>query len=682
MLTLFLGVTGMLSLAMGGLAWQLIVQDRVLAAQRAQERLDNAAETAVAALRRGIDEIAQRLDTLSKLPPSLAPAEFVAQAATIGDDAALILAGDRTFEVWPAGRLVYYPSGALTRSSPDFVAAAFGPGEELEFRRHDWAGALRVYDPLARSASPHLRAGALVRIARIWSQLRQPERALGAYEQLAGLGAIVAEELPAGLLARYGRCLVLRESGRTADLDREAVALEHDLGAGAWRVTRAEYEFYHAQARGWQAAKRVSDSPDTTAASKRLSAAVAATWNDWEIARASATPAAGSRLVTADGAAVLVAWRSAAGHVFALVAGPQLLDARFVEPGSAALARYRARLALVDANGQPSGGGRPAGGDTPAGSDRPVQRSAAETGLPWSVRIIDADPGAEIAATATRRRVVLAGLITLGLFVIAGGTFIVRAVNREIEVLRLQTDFVAAVSHEFRTPLTSMQQVSELLIEGRVPEARREAYYRMQQRDSQRLHRLVESLLDFGRMESGAREYRREPVDVTELVRALAAEFAAGVAAADYRVVTTLESGGIWVSADREALGRAIWNLLDNAVKYSPSHKTVWLTTAVSGDGVRISVRDKGVGVALEDQRRIFDKFARGASAAAIGAKGTGLGLAMVRHIVGAHGGVVHVESTPGAGSTFTITLPAVRAPQTGSDPNVVPRTGGSSGKT
>ena len=673
MLTLFLGVTGMLSLAMGWLTWQLIAQDRALAVQRAQERLDNAAETAVAVLRRGVDEITQRLDTLSKLPPGLAPAEFTAQASAVGDDAALILPGDRTFDVWPAGRLVYYPPSALTRNSPDSTVAAFAPGEELEFQRHDLAGALRVFDPLTRSANPQLRAGALVRIARIWSRLHKPDRALDAYEQLAGLGATPAEEMPAGLLARYGRCLVLQESGRTEDLGREAAALERDLTAGAWQLTQAEYEFYQAQARGWQPATRVAKPKTAPGASEQLSAAVAAIWSEWETARGSATPATGSRLVPADGADVLVVWRNTAGRMAALVGGTRFIDARFAEPGQIALTRYRVRLILVDANGRTSSGASPAAnspaGDleardpagSPAGDGRQVQRAAADTGLPWSVRIIDTDPGAEVALTATRRHVVLAGLVTLVLFVLAGGTFIVRAVNRELEVSRLQTDFVAAVSHEFRTPLTSMRQVSELLLEGRVPEARREEYYRMQQHDSQRLQRLVESLLDFGRMESGAQEYRLEPVDVTALVRTLADEFSSGVAAAGYRVETTLQSEGTRVSADREALGRAIWNLLDNAVKYSPSHKTVWLTTAVTGDSVTVSVRDRGVGVPPEDHRRIFDKFARGANAATIGAKGTGLGLAMVQHIAGAHGGNVHVDSTLGEGSTFTITLPAAK---------------------
>ncbi len=118
------------------------------------------------------------------------------------------------------------------------------------------------------------------------------------------------------------------------------------------------------------------------------------------------------------------------------------------------------------------------------------------------------------------------------------------------------------------------------------------------------------------------------------------------------------------MSTDRDALGRAIWNLLDNAVKYSPSCKTVWLRTVVRDGSVDISVQDRGVGVPAADQLRIFDKFARGANAAESGAKGTGLGLAMVRHIVAAHGGHVRLESFPGDGSTFTITLPLVHQPE------------------
>ena len=115
------------------------------------------------------------------------------------------------------------------------------------------------------------------------------------------------------------------------------------------------------------------------------------------------------------------------------------------------------------------------------------------------------------------------------------------------------------------------------------------------------------------------------------------------------------------VQADREALARALWNLLDNAVKYSPQNKTVWVKAACENGRVAISVSDKGLGIAPHERKKIFKKFVRAASAEAAGAKGTGLGLTMVEHIVAAHGGQMHVESEPGVGSTFTILLPSAK---------------------
>ena len=244
----------------------------------------------------------------------------------------------------------------------------------------------------------------------------------------------------------------------------------------------------------------------------------------------------------------------------------------------------------------------------------------------------------------------------------AAGYAIVRSVARELKVARLQGDFVSTVSHEFRTPLASLCHLSELLAEGRVPtDQRRQEYYHALRRESERLHRLVESILDFRRMEVGAREYRLEKLDVVALVRAVAEEFAQEVRDRGYTVDVQVEQSQLFQRADREALSRAIWNLLDNAVKYSPDCKTVEIEVRCTGAWVAIHVRDHGLGIARGEQEQIFEKFYRVSSAKAAGVRGTGLGLAMVRHIVEAHGGKLHVESQPGAGSTFTILLPSER---------------------
>ena len=170
----------------------------------------------------------------------------------------------------------------------------------------------------------------------------------------------------------------------------------------------------------------------------------------------------------------------------------------------------------------------------------------------------------------------------------------------------------------------------------------------------------MEDLLDFARMEGGAREYRLEALDAASLVRDVVSQFQEDVAARGYRIQPSIDKAETIVQANGEALRRALWNLLDNPVKYSPECQTVWVEVARENNQCAILVRDRGLGISVEEQKRIFEKFARGASSRAAGVKGTGIGLSMVEHIVRAHRGRITVESESGRGSTFTILLPLV----------------------
>ena len=134
-------------------------------------------------------------------------------------------------------------------------------------------------------------------------------------------------------------------------------------------------------------------------------------------------------------------------------------------------------------------------------------------------------------------------------------------------------------------------------------------------------------------------------------------EFRAEAEGRGYAVELRIDGGGT-VSADRESITRAIWNLLDNAVKYSPVNRTVWVDVEREDGRLAIRVRDRGLGVTPEERKEIFRKFVRGSSAKQVEGKGTGIGLAMVQHIVQAHGGELKLESRPGEGRTFSILLP------------------------
>jgi signal transduction histidine kinase len=205
-----------------------------------------------------------------------------------------------------------------------------------------------------------------------------------------------------------------------------------------------------------------------------------------------------------------------------------------------------------------------------------------------------------------------------------------------------------------------MRQLSEILAFGRVSgEERRQTYYDTLVSETRRLQRLVETLLNFGKMEEGARQYRFEPIDAGALVEGVVAEFAPQLAASGRRIELSRPPTACPIDADAEALALALRNLVDNALKYSPDQPFVSVEWGCENSAIAIRVRDRGMGIPAAEQRLIFQKFVRGSAAIAANVKGTGVGLAMVSHIVRAHGGEVRVASAPGEGSTFTILLPA-----------------------
>jgi signal transduction histidine kinase len=198
-----------------------------------------------------------------------------------------------------------------------------------------------------------------------------------------------------------------------------------------------------------------------------------------------------------------------------------------------------------------------------------------------------------------------------------------------------------------------------LLSKGRIPdEGQRQKSYDIMSRESERLQRLVESLLDFGRIEAHAFHFEFGSLDAVGLVRDVIAEFQEKAGALGFTVELAAPAESPAIRADRDALGLALRNLLDNAVKYSGESRTVWVEVIRERNRLAIRVRDRGIGIPASEQRDIFRKFVRGAGSQAAHIHGTGIGLTVARRIVEAHGGEIELESEPGRGSTFTILLP------------------------
>jgi len=253
--------------------------------------------------------------------------------------------------------------------------------------------------------------------------------------------------------------------------------------------------------------------------------------------------------------------------------------------------------------------------------------------------------------------VILAGLLVIGLLSL-GVFLLLRDTRRELEMARVRSEFVSSVSHELKTPLTTIRMYAETLRLRRQDDATREAYLDTIISESERLTRLMNNVLDFSRIESGTRHYAMQRVAVQNVVQSTLNLFKSILDDQSVALTTSIQETPLLVDADADALEQAMLNLLSNAVKYSPETKEVAVDVRGESGRAIIAVSDSGMGISEEARARLFEPYFRAEDAQQAGIAGTGLGLSIVRHAAEAHGGTVSVQSEPGRGSTFTLSLP------------------------
>jgi len=236
-------------------------------------------------------------------------------------------------------------------------------------------------------------------------------------------------------------------------------------------------------------------------------------------------------------------------------------------------------------------------------------------------------------------------------------------IEREVALSQLKSSFAADVSHELKTPLALIRMFSEMLSEKRVPtEEKKQEYYGIITRESARLTHLIENILDFSRIEAGRKAYDFRPVDPEHVVRSTYDIYRLDLDHRGFEHALRIDPDLPLIHADADAVGQAILNLVSNAVKYSRDEKRIDIEvskeTRRGKHGVQIAVKDNGIGIKPEDRAHLFDGFFRAGDDRVRRVRGAGLGLAVVKHIVEAHGGIVDVESRLVKGTTFRIFLP------------------------
>ena len=313
-------------------------------------------------------------------------------------------------------------------------------------------------------------------------------------------------------------------------------------------------------------------------------------------------------------------------------------------------------VAILDDRAQPITLSHP---DFRANWKRPFVATELGEALPhWEAAVYLLDPN-RLQKSANLLRLTIASLVALLVAAIAfGGSLVVKDLRRQLTLARQKTDFVSNVSHELKTPLTSIRMFSELLADGRVAdESRQRHFLRVINAEAARLTRLINNVLDFARIDRGEKKYNMSECDLSVVVREVVDSYRPHLESNGFRVDAKLAPGPVMVHADCDALSQVLVNLLSNAEKYSPERKEITVELEADDRAV-VRVLDRGVGVPSGSEQKIFEQFYRAHDSLACGIQGSGLGLTLARQIARAHGGDVTCEPRAGGGSCFAFYIP------------------------
>jgi signal transduction histidine kinase len=580
----------------------------------------------------------------------------------------------------PPSAISFRVSGQWRKWLPELADA-----ERAEFRNRDYAGAVSLYERLLSAAADRsVKAWLLARIARCEVKREDFERAVSIHRRVVADYRDIPTESgrPLELVSRLEILEGLLALKKAEDFAGELREAYDKLAKNAWSLDGGQVSAYVAMldplaAMAEASAMSLDSSGPNAGAVAAARAAIDEHLKDWRLAetvRQSILPDIGTTAAQPNRKDGRVHGRALEfeGHdILALIAplGPGVPGGHAESLGSLLrIADLKASIEALAAENRPpdaslkirsvtSGeiifGSAEAAGDVP-----PVVTDIfPENFPPWRLETFRNDGGG--AEYSLYQNIFFWIILALLAILFFGSGLIIRTVLQEARLLNLKSDFIASVSHEFKTPLTSIGAILEHLLDGEAkdPKKSRE-YYRILQHDSDRLKRLVGNVLDFSRIEEGKKTYRLKPADPVELVEREVRSFERESGIEGLAIRVQAEELIPRVAVDEEALGQALHNILDNAVKFSPGEKKIDVAIRNKSGAVEISVEDRGIGIPENELKRIYEKFYRGRQAASVSPTGTGLGLALVKHIMDAHHGDIFIRSRPGEGTSVSLVLP------------------------
>jgi signal transduction histidine kinase len=596
---------------------------------------------------------------------------------------------------FPAPRLLYVRDGHQPSISspkwPSSIAALIQSAERWEFQKRNYPQALEAYEQAIEQAAGNDTKGRLLNsVARVQKKSALTNDAISTYKRIAAdfSQVTISGGIPLGLAARLELSSLFRETGDDSSALASLMDAYKSLVHREWTLEKAQFELFAGRVKDSISEILSNPPPDLDLqpsqkgflrleeeekeqrsrterslafeekAAADLEAKISALGDQSGLSASRLTLDIGrhSYLVSILGQAA----RSieAAGVVWGIILDSDRLRDDVLSPAFHLYVSSKETSWTVKA-----GDGKTilTSGNSPTGTVT-VRTDFISNFPDWSLEFYQ--PPQRLLSTFLLSRqgiyfymfLLIAGILVFGLILT------VRAVSRELELARMKSDFVSTISHEFKSPLTSIRQLAEMLHSGRVPsEERRREYYDVLLEQSERLSLLTENILNLARIEEGRKEFVFEKTDIAAGLREIVLSIQDRVRHEGFSIELEIKKDLATIQADRIALAQAVTNLIDNAVKYSGGSRRVVVSASREGGFLVIAVKDFGIGIKKEDLDRVFERFFRGGDELTRTVKGSGLGLTLVKEIVEAHDGTVYAESEPGMGSTFFIRLPLPR---------------------
>ena len=635
-----------------------------------------------------LEKVALKPERFSRLVQVQDPANLLSSSVLdLGDIRGRLFLLDSNYQILvppTAGEdasLIPWPEGLSESAFSNTLARA----ESLEFTEKNYALAEGFYrKSLSLAMSTRQKATALEGLGRCLMSLKKYGAAYDVYSRLSsGHGQDLNKAgHPCGIVALFRMSEIDRERGNEASGYQILLGLYQKIRSGAWPLSEASYAFFASEIES--VLERTASRrgvPDIQSAYKTLRASPSPYLEALRFAgqlRGEAIPKIKEKnAFSPPGLGQPSRVPAGSGSTFSLVSYSLLPEFQGKESAYGGFywdpaflknsflpailkdvgVRSGLRLQIADENRRDINSGEP----LPA-AEAAVILSFPKFPFPW--KLAASQPALEKLEQAVRRENAFYGLLLVVIVILmaVGTSLIVRDISRERETMNHKTEFVNNISHELKTPLTLIRLYSETLQRKNdmSPEQRREAY-EIITKESERLTHMINNVLDVSRIEMGKKEFHYQKGDLAAVVRDALNSYRYHLERKGFAIREDIASDLPAMEFDEEAIVSVLVNLLSNAMKFSPAQKEISVRLFARETAAVLQVEDKGIGIPANEMKKIFERFYRAKNAVAAEARGSGLGLPLIKYIAEAHGGKVEVQSGPGQGSTFSVIVPLER---------------------